>query len=50
MVKLGKDVKGRGPNNQPARCIIRIRYQDKTIDELSIEQTKMNAKREVLKS
>jgi hypothetical protein len=35
MVKLGKEVKGRAPVNQPKRCIIRIRFQDKGMEELS---------------
>jgi hypothetical protein len=37
MVKLGKEVKGRAPVNQPTRCIIRIKFMEMGHEELDIQ-------------
>jgi hypothetical protein len=50
MVKLGKEVKGRAPVNQPARCIIRIKFMEKGHEELNTELEQMKLKRESLKT
>lgn len=40
MVKLGKEVKGRAPVNQPQRCIIRIKYKEQEGDDLEAFKNK----------
>ena len=47
MVKLGKEVKGRAPVNQPKRSIIRIKFMAMQQEE---ELNKMKKKREDLKT
>jgi len=49
MVKLGKEVKGRAPITHPKRCIVRIRHQDKGVEEMEQELVQIRAKRENLK-
>ena len=50
MVKLGKYVKGRAPEtNKHKRAQIRIRHQDKTMDDLDKEQKLMKLRRETLR-
>jgi len=51
MVQLGKYVKGRAPIvNQHKRSMIRVRHQDKTMDDLDKETQNMKSRRENLKS
>jgi predicted DCC family thiol-disulfide oxidoreductase YuxK len=50
MVKLGKEVKGRAPVNQPKRSIIRIKFMAMQQEELQEELNKMKKKREDLKT
>ena len=51
MVQLGKYVKGRAPtNNDKRRVQIRVRHQDKTMEDLDNEQKLMKMRRENLKS
>lgn len=51
MVQLGKYVKGRAPNNNDKRHVqIRIRHQDKQMEDLVKETQLMNMRRENLKS
>jgi len=51
MVHLGKVVKGKAPTNNEKRHVqIRVRHQDKTMEDLDNEQKLMKMRRENLKS
>jgi len=42
MVKLGKEVKGRAPVNQPQRCIIRLKFKEQEEQDLEAFKNKKN--------
>ncbi len=51
MVLLGKHVKGKAPSaTEQKRTMIKIRHQDKTMEDLDKEQQLMKMRRETLKS